>query len=73
MPLANLATPAAELERQLTLQEAADLTGSSVSTVRRWIARGELRAYYYGRRVIRIDPADLRAQWTATATAPASR
>lgn len=49
------------LERQLTIAEVADLTGTSQPTVRRWIARGQLRAYRYGPRNIRIDPADLRA------------
>lgn len=49
------------LEKQLTIAEVAELTGTSSSTVRRWISRGELRAYYYSSRVIRIDPADLRA------------
>lgn len=48
------------LEAQLTIAEVAELTGTSDSTVRRWIARGELRAYYFGPRAIRIDPADLR-------------
>lgn len=50
----------ANIERQLTVKEVADLTGTSVPTVRRWISRGELRAYFYGARVLRIDPADLR-------------
>jgi excisionase family DNA binding protein len=49
------------LETQLTITEVAEITGTSDSTVRRWIARGELRAYYFGPRAIRIDPADLRA------------
>ncbi|MFK7423877.1 MULTISPECIES: helix-turn-helix domain-containing protein [Micrococcus] len=48
-------------EQQLTLDEVAILTSTSVQTVRRWIARGELRAYRYGPRALRIDPADLRA------------
>lgn len=46
---------------QLTIADVAELTGTSDSTVRRWIADGELRAYYFGKRAIRIDPADLRA------------
>ena len=48
------------LNAQLTLAEAADVLGVSLSTMRRLISRGELRAYYYGPRVLRIDPADLR-------------
>lgn len=54
-------TTSAALERQLTLPEVAELLGASTSSVRRLIARGELRAYRYGPRLIRIDPADLRA------------
>lgn len=47
--------------RQLSINEAAELLGIDRETVRRWIARGELRATRYGARVIRIDPADLAA------------
>lgn len=54
-------TTSACLDRQLTLPEVAELLGASTSSVRRLIARGELRAYRYGPRLIRIDPADLRA------------
>ncbi|MEO4038419.1 helix-turn-helix domain-containing protein [Micrococcaceae bacterium Sec6.3] len=45
----------------MTQQDAAEALGISLSTIRRMIARGELRAYRFGPRVIRIDPADLRA------------
>lgn len=51
----------AALERQLTVAEVADLTQTSVPTVRRWISRGQLRAHYYGPRALRVDPSDLRA------------
>nr|WP_298986541.1 helix-turn-helix domain-containing protein [uncultured Micrococcus sp.] len=54
-------TMSATLERQLTLPEVAELLGVSTSSVRRLIARGDLRAYRYGPRLIRVDPADLRA------------
>lgn len=49
------------IEKHLTIAEVAELTGTSDSTVRRWISRGELRAYNFGPRAIRVDPADLRA------------
>ena len=49
------------IEQQLTLKEVAEVTGTSVPTVRRWISAGQLRAYYFGKRALRIDPADLRA------------
>lgn len=49
------------IEQQLTVKEVAEVTGTSVPTVRRWIADGQLRAYYFGKRALRIDPADLRA------------
>ena len=46
---------------RLSIPEAAESIGASVSTVRRMIARGELRAYRIGSRLIRIDPADISA------------
>ncbi|MGW5854937.1 MULTISPECIES: helix-turn-helix domain-containing protein [Micrococcus] len=49
------------LTNQLTIAEAADRLQVSAVTVRRMIARGELNAYRYGPRLIRIDPADLLA------------
>lgn len=45
----------------LTIAQAAEITGVSTSTVRRWIARGELRAFKFGPRAVRIDPDDLNA------------
>ncbi|MCK6096160.1 helix-turn-helix domain-containing protein [Micrococcus sp. EYE_162] len=49
------------LEPHLTLAEVAEITGTSLPTVRRWVARGELPAYRFGARSLRVDPADLRA------------
>ena len=49
------------LDPQYTLRQAAEVLGVGESTIRRMIARGDLRAYRYGPRIIRIDPADLRA------------
>lgn len=48
------------LEQQYTQKQAADILGVGLSTIRRWISHGELRAYRIGPRVIRIDAADLR-------------
>ncbi|MDN5731202.1 MAG: helix-turn-helix domain-containing protein [Yaniella sp.] len=42
-----------------TIPQSAEAAGVSTSTIRRWIARGHLRAYKFGPRAIRIDPADL--------------
>lgn len=53
--------PGAELDQHLTIAEAANLISASPSTIRRMISRGELRAYRFGKRLIRIDPADLAA------------
>ena len=47
------------LSPRLTIPQAAELLAVSPDTIRRMIARGELRAYRYGPRVIRIDPEDL--------------
>lgn len=43
----------------LTLKQAAMWLNTSETTVRRMIARGDLRAYRFGPRLIRIDPSDL--------------
>lgn len=60
-------TPEPEL---LTLQEAAQKLSVSSDTVRRMIARGELPAYRYGPRLIRIDWADVKkARRAVTPTA----
>ncbi|KZE65742.1 hypothetical protein AWM60_10350 [Micrococcus aloeverae] len=48
-------------EAQLTIPDVARALNCSPDTVRRMIARGELRAYRYGPKLIRIDPADLAA------------
>lgn len=47
------------MKTYLTIAQVAELTQTSAATVRRWIARGELRAYRFGVRNIRIDLADL--------------
>ena len=44
-----------------TITDAAEMLGTSPQTIRRMIARGDLRAYRYGPRLIRIDPADVDA------------
>lgn len=49
------------LNEHLTIAQTAKIMGSSASTVRRLISNGELRAYRFSERVIRIDPADLKA------------
>lgn len=59
--------PAPEL---LTIAETAKYLGVHDHTIRRMISRGELRAYRYGSKLIRIDLADLtktRAPVTPTA------
>ena len=43
----------------LTTQEAADLVGCSVHTIRNWIRDGRLRAYRLGPLLLRIKPEDL--------------
>ena len=67
---------------QLTIAEAAELVGVSRDTIRRMIGRGQLKAYRYGVRVIRIDEADLlrarrpvtsMAEYTAAKTETATR
>jgi excisionase family DNA binding protein len=48
-----------ETKRLMTPSEVAELARVSVSTVKREIARGELRAMHVGQQ-LRIDPTDLR-------------
>lgn len=42
-----------------SLAQAAERTEVSVKTLRRRIASGDLRAYRYGPRAIRLDPSDV--------------
>ncbi|MPM60062.1 hypothetical protein SDC9_106909 [bioreactor metagenome] len=42
------------------MAQAAEWLQCSVFTIRRMIERGELRAYRYGPRIIRVDLADLQ-------------
>lgn len=60
---ASRLTLAPEVERQLTVQEVADVLGVAPKSVLRWVYDGDLTAYRYGRGrgIIRIEPADLRA------------
>ena len=51
----------AALSNQLTIAETAERLNVSPNTVRRMIAAGDLKAYRYGPRLIRIDPADILA------------
>jgi excisionase family DNA binding protein len=44
----------------LTLREASDIAHVSISTLRREIRRGTLKAYRLGKRHIRISPVDLQ-------------
>lgn len=45
----------------LSIKEVGERTGASYDTVRRWISRGQLRAYYFSKRMIRIDWDDVLA------------
>ena len=47
------------LPPRLGVPEAADYCGVDESTIRRWIARGQLRANRIGPRLIKIDRAEL--------------
>jgi excisionase family DNA binding protein len=47
--------------RQLTLAEVAAIRRVHINTVRRWVARGYLRAERVGPRIIRINADDLAA------------
>lgn len=61
MPVSPTDLPKVKLpeHRPLTIAEVAEYTATSPSTVRRWISAGQLRAFKFGPRAIRIDPRDL--------------
>ncbi|EPD32599.1 excisionase family DNA binding domain-containing protein [Propionimicrobium lymphophilum ACS-093-V-SCH5] len=46
-------------KKDLNIQQAADLLGVSVKTIRRHISNGNIKAYKFGR-LIRIKPEDLK-------------
>lgn len=55
----ELPTAVIPVARPLTIQEVAEYLDVSVTTVRRWISAGKLRAYRYGPRHIRVEAVDL--------------
>lgn len=57
----------------LTIGEAAERTGTSYNTIRRRIASGDLVAYRFGPRLLRVDAADVDALLRHLPTAGASR
>ena len=42
-----------------TLAQAAERTGVTVKTLRRWISSGRLPAFRYGARLIRVEPKEV--------------
>ena len=55
------------MNKQLTIQQVADILQCEHKAVRAMISRGELKAYRYGPRMIRINPEDLKAMGTLVA------
>jgi excisionase family DNA binding protein len=53
------ATPNKAARRLETVSSAAEYLGVSTKTLRRMIARGDLRAFRMGSRMIRVDRAEL--------------
>ena len=47
------------LEKQLTFAQVAELINCSQRTVRRLVDSGQLKAYRYGQRIVRVDPLDV--------------
>lgn len=58
-PMGSKTTPAAG-DGMWTIYDVAAHLDVTHEVVRRWIRAGELRAYKYGPKLIRIDPADVR-------------
>ena len=57
----GLTSQTTNLHEMLPLQQAAEVAACSVSTLRNLIARGDLTAYRFGPRMIRIRRQDLEA------------
>lgn len=45
-----------------SIADAAEYLGCSTDTIRRMISRGELKAYRYAQRLIRIDPHEVESK-----------
>lgn len=52
----------------LTIDQAGERCGLTGRTIRRYIAEGRLKAHRIGPRLIRIDPADLKAMYETIPT-----
>ena len=57
----TLLSASADPAQLLSLQQAAEESACSVSTIRNLLARGDLTAYRFGRRMIRVRRQDLEA------------
>lgn len=53
----------------LSIDEAGAYCGVTGRTIRRYIAEGRLKAHRLGPRLVKIDPADLKAIFTVIPTA----
>lgn len=51
-----------------TLAQAAERTGITVKTLRRWVASGRLPAFRYGPRLIRVEPQEVDSLMCAVKT-----
>lgn len=60
--------PATTARTFISIQDAAEMVGVSVKTIRRWIAGGKLTAHRPSPRVIRIDAAEICRLMDASAT-----
>jgi excisionase family DNA binding protein len=61
-------TQAAEFARWISLDEAAKRCSVDTTTVRRWIAAGELTGYKVGPKLLRVNAADVDALFIALPT-----
>jgi excisionase family DNA binding protein len=55
--------------QRISLQAAAEYAGVHVNTLRRHIASGDLPAYRFGARLLRVDMADVEALFVAVPNA----
>ena len=73
MPAQSEAVPVPSSIQSLTIAQVAKALQVEALTVRRWISAGDLRAYRYGPRTIRIDPADVKRMRRPVTVAAAHR
>lgn len=68
-PNTQIAEPPGRLvDRTMYIDEAAELYGTTVASLRRWISEGRIHGYRFGPRLIRVDVEDLEGLFVPIGT-----